>query len=493
MAEVLGVVASGIAVTQLAGQVRKSIIMLKEYWDQVQEAPAEIKYLLREIDSLNLILSHIQDDQATQTTGGIRVDNLCIRQSLELCKEGADELRGLADELAEKVDGKKGWRKEFEYHQRTRSHRGRVREEVTAKYKLPEFITNKLLELQGHNTFSKWRLTLQTYRVIPDDNPFFSAIWDGDLVSVQQMLANKEYFVSDRDTNWNKTALHVTIAAGIALVWSWEKSSALKVEYWLDANSNAKGEMIDWADNEGRSILHILGRGFAQSSWGPYRGNWDPQIEPDAARAWHPLICRSISAGCSIFSVDNSGKTILSAVIEEYLVYSFYWYRPLWVMKLVLQEWLKDLVECGRDLLAYGDAEKAHWQTGNWGYECSCPQRSTNWNVISCKKDHVSYRHYPKPPYSPSCYPKKGITVSFVHGPRPEDWIFEVYTPAKAYAGEFWRLVESGVVEEPCPIEDTDDGSNSEDGWEWSDDNEEKSVQDPVAQSVPGSWSDFEC
>lgn len=111
MAEVLGVVASGIAVTQITAQVTKSIIKLKEYWDQVQEAPAEIKYLLREIDSLHLILSHIQDDQAKQTRSSISVDNLCIHHSFKLCKEGADELRGLADELAEKVDGKKGWRK----------------------------------------------------------------------------------------------------------------------------------------------------------------------------------------------------------------------------------------------------------------------------------------------------------------------------------------------------------------------------------------------
>ena len=54
MAEVLGVVASGVAVSQIAGQVTKSIFKLKQYWGQVQDAPDEIKYLLREIDSLNL-------------------------------------------------------------------------------------------------------------------------------------------------------------------------------------------------------------------------------------------------------------------------------------------------------------------------------------------------------------------------------------------------------------------------------------------------------
>jgi len=66
MAEALGVVASGIAVTQLATQVASSVIKLKNCWEQIKNVPTEISYLLREIDSLKLILCHIQDDQASQ-------------------------------------------------------------------------------------------------------------------------------------------------------------------------------------------------------------------------------------------------------------------------------------------------------------------------------------------------------------------------------------------------------------------------------------------
>jgi hypothetical protein len=62
MAEVLGVVASGIAVAQIAGQITGSIVKLKSYWDQIEKAPAEINHLLREIESLNLILQHMQED-----------------------------------------------------------------------------------------------------------------------------------------------------------------------------------------------------------------------------------------------------------------------------------------------------------------------------------------------------------------------------------------------------------------------------------------------
>lgn len=36
-----------------------------------------------------------------------------VSKSLELCRKGADELSGSVDELAEKIDGKKGWKKEM--------------------------------------------------------------------------------------------------------------------------------------------------------------------------------------------------------------------------------------------------------------------------------------------------------------------------------------------------------------------------------------------
>jgi hypothetical protein len=107
MAEVLGVVASGIAVTQLASQVASNIVKLKNYWGQIKDAPAEIEYLLREIDALNHVLSHIQQDQVGM--GSSSVNNTPhLEQSLELCQQGAEELGALVFELAKKVDGKHG-------------------------------------------------------------------------------------------------------------------------------------------------------------------------------------------------------------------------------------------------------------------------------------------------------------------------------------------------------------------------------------------------
>jgi hypothetical protein len=113
MAEIFGAMASGIAIAQLAASITKSIITIKESWSQVQDAPVEINNLIRQIDSLNLILQHIEDDQSRKDMPQLSAANLCVQQSLELCQEGAAELAGLANDLAQKIQGKNGWRKKL--------------------------------------------------------------------------------------------------------------------------------------------------------------------------------------------------------------------------------------------------------------------------------------------------------------------------------------------------------------------------------------------
>lgn len=110
MAEVLGTVASGAAVGQLAGEITSSIIKLKGYWDQVKDAPGEIRQLLLEIDSLNSILRHIEQDQNQAGLSELS-PKICVKQSLKLCKQGAEELNGLLSELAMKIDKNTGWRR----------------------------------------------------------------------------------------------------------------------------------------------------------------------------------------------------------------------------------------------------------------------------------------------------------------------------------------------------------------------------------------------
>lgn len=116
MAEVIGLIASGISIAQLAGQVTSSTLKLKAYWSQIQEAPVDIKILVREIECLGGILGKIGEKIDTES-GDQREEDTGLRNSLELCREGAEELRGLVVEMERKlgVDGKSraGWKRKL--------------------------------------------------------------------------------------------------------------------------------------------------------------------------------------------------------------------------------------------------------------------------------------------------------------------------------------------------------------------------------------------
>ncbi|KAF4633004.1 hypothetical protein G7Y89_g5113 [Cudoniella acicularis] len=111
MAEVVCVIASGISIFQLAGQLTRNIIKLKDYWAQIQDAPAEVEFLLRQVDSLGLIMNHIQVDHASQAKTAPNQDNTYLSQNLNLCKDGTRELSALVEDLADQIMGKRRWRK----------------------------------------------------------------------------------------------------------------------------------------------------------------------------------------------------------------------------------------------------------------------------------------------------------------------------------------------------------------------------------------------
>lgn len=88
MAEVLGAIAGGINIAQFAGQIAKSVIILKEYWDLVNDAPADIHFLLREIESLCLILERIEYNDNLAASSARVGEDLCYQQCVALCQEG---------------------------------------------------------------------------------------------------------------------------------------------------------------------------------------------------------------------------------------------------------------------------------------------------------------------------------------------------------------------------------------------------------------------
>jgi ribosomal protein L7/L12 len=107
MAEVLGVVASGISVVSFAIQLAESIQKLRAFYSLVREAPTEILHILDELETQSLILENIEES----TQGDVFLDprtKLAVNKSFRLCTKSGEALKTLAKELEDGIDkGKK--------------------------------------------------------------------------------------------------------------------------------------------------------------------------------------------------------------------------------------------------------------------------------------------------------------------------------------------------------------------------------------------------
>ena len=97
MAEVVGAIASGISITTLAVQIATSVAKLKSYWDQLNEAPEDIRLLMEEIEDLNALFSDIEEDQCRNPISSTILDST---KCLEHCRRGANYLKQLTDDLS---------------------------------------------------------------------------------------------------------------------------------------------------------------------------------------------------------------------------------------------------------------------------------------------------------------------------------------------------------------------------------------------------------
>jgi hypothetical protein len=113
MAELVGVVASGISIGTLAVQIASSIVKLKDYWSQIKEAPEDIRLLLEEIDDLYLLLHGIEDDRAQNPISNSLLDQVSATRCIEHCKRVADRLNDLVYDLEKDITGRKGLKKKW--------------------------------------------------------------------------------------------------------------------------------------------------------------------------------------------------------------------------------------------------------------------------------------------------------------------------------------------------------------------------------------------
>ncbi|CAI7632127.1 unnamed protein product [Penicillium discolor] len=103
MAEAIGIASGAITFATVVVQVGQSILTLKNCWDEMRDAPEDIRKLVREIELLGLILADIEDDLSQDSIYTALQDNKHALKSFNLCKDAADDLDAICMDLSRYV------------------------------------------------------------------------------------------------------------------------------------------------------------------------------------------------------------------------------------------------------------------------------------------------------------------------------------------------------------------------------------------------------
>jgi len=106
MAEVLGAVASGLTVVALPIQVGHSIKKLKNLWDGIKEAPADVRQLIDDITCLDQLICTFETDQIAQHQNHGPPPPLrpSLSMTLMSLRETKNRLQELADDLSRDIN-----------------------------------------------------------------------------------------------------------------------------------------------------------------------------------------------------------------------------------------------------------------------------------------------------------------------------------------------------------------------------------------------------
>lgn len=114
MAEVLGLVASGISVAQIAGSIITTSLKLKALLDEVKDAPESLRNMLDHIELLAPILCETttgRDESATTNLAPLPATShpqQAIQKAFTACQAAGEQLEILARTLMSQIDAARG-------------------------------------------------------------------------------------------------------------------------------------------------------------------------------------------------------------------------------------------------------------------------------------------------------------------------------------------------------------------------------------------------
>ena len=162
MAEAIGVVASGIAIGTLATGITSSIVKLKSYLDQVQDAPEDFQDLIEELEILSLVLADMEDDQRQNPMSSLILDSTSTSRCLQHCKQGADRLKELTENLSTDLDASS------KFKRKRASAKVVLKRSQIDRYRAKLERAIRLLSL-SHQIYMRWVLILSSPMADPNE------------------------------------------------------------------------------------------------------------------------------------------------------------------------------------------------------------------------------------------------------------------------------------------------------------------------------------
>jgi hypothetical protein len=104
MAELVGVVASAVTFATVVGQLATTITTLKAFWDQVNDAPDDLKWYIREIEIFSFVLADIKADIAQDSTASSLLSNKSVVKTCQLFSEATKELDTLLKDFERDIN-----------------------------------------------------------------------------------------------------------------------------------------------------------------------------------------------------------------------------------------------------------------------------------------------------------------------------------------------------------------------------------------------------
>ena len=115
MAEIFGVVASSLAVAEIASKAGTAIPRLMRLWNEIHNVPDTIKDLMKQINILDPLVWEMETEinERRAAINPMLFNDIALRRSTEYCREAINDLTRLVDDLETYIDTEKSLKRHF--------------------------------------------------------------------------------------------------------------------------------------------------------------------------------------------------------------------------------------------------------------------------------------------------------------------------------------------------------------------------------------------